>query len=103
MIHAGSGGIGTFAIQLAKHIGAEVWTTTSGKNLEFVKSLGADHPINYENEGFEKRVNNLDVVFDTLGGDSLDKRSKSLDQMGGWSPFLDRLITGLLRKWAWMA
>jgi alcohol dehydrogenase len=73
LIHAGSGGIGTFAIQLAKHIGAEVWTTTSGKNLEFVKSLGADHVINYQNEDFEKRVSNVDVVFDTLGGDSLDK------------------------------
>ena len=42
--------------------------TTSGKNLEFVKSLGADHAINYQDEDFEKRVNNLDVVFDTLGG-----------------------------------
>jgi alcohol dehydrogenase len=73
LIHAGSGGIGTFAIQLAKHIGAEVWTTTSGKNLEFVRSLDADHVINYQNEKFEQRVNNLDVVFDTLGGESLDK------------------------------
>ena len=83
LIHAGSGGVGTFAIQLAKHIGAKVWTTTSGRNLEFVKSLGADHPINYENEGFEKRVNNLDVVFDTLGGDSLDKSFK-VTRPNGW-------------------
>ena len=83
LIHAGSGGIGTFAIQLAKHIGAEVWTTTSGKNLEFVKSLGADHTINYQNEDFEKRVNNLDVVFDTLGGDSLDK-SFTVTRPDGW-------------------
>jgi alcohol dehydrogenase len=73
LIHAGSGGIGTFAIQLARHIGAEVWTTTSGRNLEFVRSLGADHVINYQNEDFEERVNKLDVVFDTLGGESLDK------------------------------
>jgi alcohol dehydrogenase len=83
LIHAGSGGIGTFAIQLAKHIGAEVWTTTSGKNLEFVKSLGADHAINYQNEDFEKRVNNVDVVFDTLGGTSLDK-SFSITRRNGW-------------------
>jgi len=83
LIHAGSGGIGTFAIQLAKHIGAEVWTTTSGKNLEFVKSLGADHAINYQNEDFEKQVNNVDVVFDTLGGDSLDK-SFSITRPNGW-------------------
>ena len=83
LIHAGSGGIGTFAIQLAKHIGAEVWTTTSGKNLEFVKSLGADHAINYQNEDFEKRVNDVDVVFDTLGGTSLDK-SFSITLRNGW-------------------
>jgi alcohol dehydrogenase len=83
LIHAGSGGIGTFAIQLAKHIGAEVWTTTSGKNLEFVKSLGADHAINYQNEDFEKQVNNVDVVFDTLGGDSLHK-SFSITRPNGW-------------------
>lgn len=83
LIHAGSGGIGTFAIQLAKHIGAEVWTTTSGKNLEFVKGLGADHAINYQNEDFEKRVNNVDVVFDTLGGTSLDK-SFSITRPNGW-------------------
>ena len=73
LIHAGAGGIGTFAIQLAKHIGAEVWTTTSGKNVEFVKSLGADHVINYEDGKFEERVKKLDVVLDTLGGDFLDK------------------------------
>ena len=83
LIPAGSGGVGTFAIQLAKHIGAEVWTTTSGKNLEFVKSLGADHAINYQDEDFENRVNNLDVVFDTLGGDSLD-RSFAITRPNGW-------------------
>ncbi len=83
LIPAGSGGVGTFAIQLAKHLGAEVWTTTSGKNLELVKSLGADHIINYQNEKFEERVNNLDVVFDTLGGDSLD-RSFAITRPNGW-------------------
>jgi alcohol dehydrogenase len=83
LIQAGSGGVGTFSIQLAKHIGAEVWTTTSGKNLEFVKGLGADHTINYGNEDFEQRMNNLDVVFDTLGGDSLDKSFKVI-RPNGW-------------------
>lgn len=83
LIHAGSGGVGTFAIQLAKQIGAEVWTTTSGKNLEFVRSLGADHVVDYQSEDFEKRVNNVDVVFDTLGGDPLDK-SFSIIRSNGW-------------------
>lgn len=83
LIQAGSGGIGTFAIQLAKHIGVEVWTTTSGKNVEFVRSLGADHIIDYRNEKFEEVVSNLDVVFDTLGGDSLHK-AFSVIKPGGW-------------------
>jgi NADPH:quinone reductase-like Zn-dependent oxidoreductase len=52
---------------VAKHIGAEVWTTTSAKNVEFVMSFGADHVINYQSERLEDRVSDLDVVFDTLG------------------------------------
>jgi alcohol dehydrogenase len=72
LIHEGSGGIGTFAIQLARHIGAEVWTTTSSKNLEFVRSLGADHVINHPREHFEDRATKLDVVFDAVGGESLE-------------------------------
>jgi alcohol dehydrogenase len=83
LIQAGSGGIGTFAIQLAKHMGMEVWSTTSGQNFDLVKNLGADHVINYQNEKFEERVKNLDVVFDTLGGDSLDK-SFSITRPNGW-------------------
>lgn len=83
LIHAGSGGVGTFAIQLAKHIGAEVWTTTSDKNIEFVKSLGADHVINYRTEKFEDRATGMDVVFDTLGGGALD-RSFAVVKPGGW-------------------
>jgi alcohol dehydrogenase len=83
LIQAGSGGIGTFAIQLAKHMGTEVWSTTSGQNFDLVKNLGADHVINYQNEKFEERVKNLDVVFDTLGGDSLDK-SFPITRPNGW-------------------
>lgn len=83
LIHAGAGGVGTFAIQLAKHIGAEVWTTTSTRNVELVKSLGVDHVINYQNENFEEVVADLDVVFDTLGGDTLNKSLKVV-KPGGW-------------------
>jgi alcohol dehydrogenase len=83
LIQAGSGGIGTFAIQLAKYLGAEVWTTTSGKNVDLVKNLGADHVINYQEERFEERAQNLDVVFDTLGGDSLDK-AFTITRPYGW-------------------
>lgn len=73
LILGGSGGVGSFAIQFAKHLGAEVTTTTSGKNEEFVQMLGADHIINYENEDFSKMEGDFDVVIDTVGGENLDK------------------------------
>jgi len=69
LIHAGSGGVGSFAIQLAKSFGAWVATTCSTKNVEFVKSLGADKVIDYRNEDFTQVLVDMDIVFDTLGGD----------------------------------
>ena len=69
LIHAGSGGIGTFAIQLAKHLGAHVTTTTSTKNISFVKGLGADKVIDYTSENYLNEGAVFDVVFDTLGGE----------------------------------
>jgi alcohol dehydrogenase len=71
LIHAGSGGVGTFAIQLAKHLGAEVVTTASAKNHALVKSLGADVAIDYKTTRFEEVARDQDVVFDTQGGDTL--------------------------------
>ncbi len=69
LIHAGSGGVGSFAIQLAKSLGAWVATTCSTKNIEFVKSLGADKVIDYRIEDFTQVLADMDIVFDTLGGD----------------------------------
>ena len=69
LIHAGSGGVGSFAIQYAKEKGAIVYTTTSSSNLDWVKALGADRVIDYKNEDYKEVANNLDVVFDTLGED----------------------------------
>ena len=69
LIHAGSGGIGTFAIQLAKHLGAKVTTTTSSKNVSFVKGLGADKVIDYTSQNYLDEGAAFDVVYDTLGGD----------------------------------
>ena len=68
LIHAGSGGIGTFAIQLAKHLGAHVTTTTSTKNISFVRDLGADKVIDYTSENYLDEGAVFDVVYDTLGG-----------------------------------
>jgi NADPH:quinone reductase-like Zn-dependent oxidoreductase len=78
LIHAGSGGVGTFAIQLAKHLGATVVTTTSASNFELVRGLGADVVVDYRNEDFETIVRGYDVAFDTLGGKTLEKSIRVL-------------------------
>jgi NADPH:quinone reductase-like Zn-dependent oxidoreductase len=73
LIHAGSGGVGTIAIQLAKHLGAHVATTTSTANIDLVKSLGADVVIDYKKDDFEKVLQGYDVVLNSLGKDTLEK------------------------------
>ena len=78
LIHAGSGGVGTFAIQLAKHAGAIVATTTSTANLEWVKRLGADIVIDYKTDDFETILRDYDAVLDTLGGETLEKSLRVL-------------------------
>lgn len=82
LIHAGSGGVGTFAIQLAKHLGATVATTTSEANVDLVKRLGADIAIDYKKDSFEKRLGGYDVVLNSLGKDILEK-SVSVLKPGG--------------------
>lgn len=72
-IPAGSGGIGTFAIQLAKWLGAEVGTTTSTANVELVRSLGADEVVDYKKQAFETELRGYDAVLGTVRGDSLEK------------------------------
>jgi NADPH:quinone reductase-like Zn-dependent oxidoreductase len=67
LIHAGSGGVGSFAIQYAKAKGAYVYTTTSTSNVEWVKELGADRVIDYKTEDYKAIVKDADIVFDTLG------------------------------------
>lgn len=73
LVHAGSGGVGTIAIQLAKHLGATVATTTSTANVDLVKSLGADVVIDYKKQDFEKVLSGYDVVLNSLNGDTLQK------------------------------
>ncbi len=67
LIHAGSGGVGSFAIQYAKAKGAYVYTTTSTNNVKWVKELGADRVIDYKTEDYKAIVKDADIVFDTLG------------------------------------
>ncbi|OKK21799.1 NADPH:quinone oxidoreductase [Streptomyces sp. CB00455] len=73
LIHAGSGGVGTIAVQLAKHLGALVATTTSTANVGLLKNLGADVVVDYEKQAFETVLHDYDVVLDPLGGENLDK------------------------------
>src|SRR6266851_5451711 len=82
LIHAGSGGVGTFAIQLAKHLGATVATTTSTANLDLVKRLGADIAIDYKKDDFEKLLHDYDVVLNSLGGETLEKSLRVLKPGG---------------------
>jgi NADPH:quinone reductase-like Zn-dependent oxidoreductase len=73
LVHGGSGSVGTFVIQLAKMHGAEVFATCSRKNVEFLRSLNVDQVIDYEAVRFEDIVSNVDMVFDAVGGDSLER------------------------------
>ena len=82
LVHAGSGGLGSTAIQLAKHLGATVATTASGKNAELVRSLGADVVVDYAKEDFAEVLSSYDVVLDSRGGENL-KRSLTVLKPGG--------------------
>jgi NADPH:quinone reductase-like Zn-dependent oxidoreductase len=75
LIHGASGGVGSFAVQLAKIAGARVWATTSTKNVQLVRSLGADEVIDYTAVDLQEVVKDLDMVFDTVGGNT---------QAGSW-------------------
>lgn len=81
-IQAGSGGVGTFAIQLAKHLGAYVATTTSAKNIDLVKSLGADEVIDYKTQDFETVLKNYDLVLHSQDAETLQKSLRVLKPGG---------------------
>ena len=82
LIHAGSGGVGHFAIQIAKSLGAYVITTSSGKNKDFVMSLGADAHIDYHTQKFEEELSDLDFVFDMFNGEILFNSVKVVKKGG---------------------
>jgi NADPH:quinone reductase-like Zn-dependent oxidoreductase len=82
LIHGAAGGVGSFAVQLAKWKGAHVIGTASGRNQSFLRDLGVDEPIDYEKTRFEDVVHDVDVVLDTIGGDT-QKRSWKVLKKGG--------------------
>ena len=81
-IQAGSGGVGTFAIQLAKHLGATIATTTSAANIDLVKSLGADVVIDYKKDDFEAMLKDYDVVLNSQDAKTLEKSLRILKPGG---------------------
>ncbi|MET3649025.1 NADP-dependent oxidoreductase [Phyllobacterium ifriqiyense] len=82
LVHAGAGGVGSFAIQFARGLGARVIATVSGDGLEIARELGADQVIDYRSEDFARRVTDIDVVLDTIGGDT-QQRSFDVLRSGG--------------------
>lgn len=82
LIQGGVGGIGSIAVQLAKHLGAYVVTTVGSDDVEFAKELGADEVIDYKTQKFEDTVKEFDAVFDTVGGETLEKSVRVLKRSG---------------------
>jgi NADPH2:quinone reductase len=95
LVHAGAGGVGSIAIQLAKAIGAYVFTTCSKQNTDFVRSLGADYTIDYKSEDYVEVVNRetgnkgVDFVFDTIGGDIIEKSPLVMSEFGRLTTIVD--------------
>jgi NADPH:quinone reductase-like Zn-dependent oxidoreductase len=87
LIQGGAGGVASFAIQLAKHIGARVITTGSAANLSYLRDIGADEVIDYNATDFTKAVSNIDAVFETVGGD-VATRSFAVLKPGGRAAFI---------------
>jgi NADPH:quinone reductase-like Zn-dependent oxidoreductase len=87
LIQGGAGGVASFAIQLAKHLGARVITTASATNLAYLRDLGADQVIDYNVTDFRKVVSNCDAVFDTVGGD-VATQSFAVLKPGGRAAFI---------------
>jgi NADPH:quinone reductase-like Zn-dependent oxidoreductase len=82
LIHGAAGGVGSFAVQLAKSKGARVVATASGQDAPYLKSLGAEEVIDYRSERFEKNLRDLDAVVDLIGGETLARSYQTLKSGG---------------------
>mmetsp|Transcript_26933 Transcript_26933/g.37463 ORF Transcript_26933/g.37463 Transcript_26933/m.37463 type:complete len:356 (-) Transcript_26933:123-1190(-) len=105
LIHAGSGGVGSVAIQIAKDFGLKVFTTCSGKNSDYVKSLGADTVIDYKTQDFEEKLRDtpVDYVFDVIGAE-VEKKSQRIikkDKQSAYMTILTDTIFKQFKSWGW--
>ncbi len=82
LIHGGAGGIGTFAIQIARHLGAYIATTVGKKDIQHTKGLGADEVIDYKDQAFEEMLKDFDAVFDTVGGQTYEMSFRVIKKGG---------------------
>ncbi|HEX4859198.1 MAG TPA: NADP-dependent oxidoreductase [Usitatibacteraceae bacterium] len=99
LIHAGSGGVGTIAIQLARTLGARVFTTASARNAPMLQRLGAERVIDYRSERFDDALKDVDAVFDTQGGETL-LRSIAITRPGGCVVTIGGIPTArVMREW----
>jgi NADPH:quinone reductase-like Zn-dependent oxidoreductase len=98
LIHAGGGGVGHIAVQLAKHLGAYVLTTASAGKREFVAALGADEVIDYRQQDFVEQAGEVDVVLDTVGGEYGERSLRVLRPGGLLVTAIDRANTTLAAK-----
>ncbi|WP_077624885.1 NADP-dependent oxidoreductase [Sediminibacillus massiliensis] len=90
LVQAGSGGVGSFAIQIAKSFGAYVASTASGKNEDFLNQIGVDHFINYKEENFEEVLEDYDIVLDTMGGEIMERSFQVLKKGGKLVSIIDQ-------------
>ncbi|HEY1074546.1 MAG TPA: NADP-dependent oxidoreductase [Patescibacteria group bacterium] len=99
LIHGGAGGIGSLAVQLAKHLGAHVIATAATNDIEFVKGLGADEVVDYQNEKFEDKVSDVDAVFDTVAGETYTRSFPILKKGGTIVSMLEQPNQELMEKY----
>ena len=99
LIHGGAGGIGTIAIQLAKHLGAYVGTTVKSEDKEFVQQLGADEIVDYTTQNFDDILHDYDAAFDTVGGETYKKSFKVLKNNGTIVSMLEQPDSNLMNQY----
>lgn len=99
LVHAGAGGVGAVAVQVARHLGARVVATASAKNHAFVKQLGADEVVDYHAQRFEDVVRDADVVLDTVGADTQLRSFRCVRPGGHVISITDRPTLALARTW----